>query len=93
MLILNRFNHHLWAFTHSIFSLYYISESPDDFTSLTSTPLTFGRCKRRTCINIPIVDDSTVEMTESFIYSLNGTARITLGLADGVIEIVDNDRQ
>ena len=71
------------------------SESPDDFTSLTSTPLTFGRCKRRTCINIHLVDDSIVEMTESFIYSLSRTtsldSRITLGLADGVIEIVDND--
>ena len=59
--------------------------------------MTFAGCSRRTCINIPIVDDSIVETAESFFYSLSRPptldSRITLGLANGVIEIVDNDRQ
>ena len=80
-----------------VFSLYsnLSSESPDDFTALSSTLLTFDECVKRRCVNIPIVDDMLDEMTESFSITLHRTAaldnRITLGLVDGVIEIIDND--
>ena len=68
--------------------------SPQDFTSST-TLLSFDECDRRMCVSITIVDNSMVEMTESFDVTLERTtsldSRITLGIADGVFEIIDND--
>ena len=75
--------------------LFASSESPQDFTSLQSALLSFDECDRLKCIGITIVDDSMVEMTESFDVILDRTtsldSRITLGLADGVVEITEND--
>ena len=79
-------------FVHSIFS-----ESPEDFTSLPSSLLSFDECDTRACISITIVDDLMVEMTESFNVTLSRTAtldsRITLNPSqvDGVVEIIDTD--
>ena len=75
--------------------LFTSSESPQDFTSLQSALFSFDECDRRMCVSITIVDDSMVEMTESFNVTLDRTtsldSRITLGLADGVVEITEND--
>ena len=77
---------------HSIFSV-----SPDDFIALPSTLLSFDECDTRACISITIVDDSMVEMTESFNVTLDRIAgldsRITLNPSrvEGVIQITDDD--
>ena len=55
----------------------------------------FGACDRRHCVNVSIVDDDVLEMTESFTVTLERTPglndRIKLNPVDGVIEIPDND--
>ena len=65
-----------------------------DYTAV-SVILMFAECETRRCANISIVDDQTLEMTESFDISLNRTAdldnRITLNPAEGTIRIIDND--
>ena len=57
--------------------------------------LSFDECDRQLCVSITIVDELMVEMTESFDVTLDRTtgldSRITLGLADGVVEITDSD--
>ena len=78
-----------------MYFLFASSESPQDFTSLQSALLSFDECDRGMCVSITIVDDSIVEMTESFNVTLDRTAsldsRITLGLAEEVVEITEND--
>ena len=60
-----------------------------------STTFTFAACETRQCDNISIVDDVTLEMTESFSVTLERTpdlnSRITLNPVDGDINILDND--
>ena len=60
-----------------------------------STILILDTCETRQCDNISIVDDVTLEMTESFSVTLERTpdlnSRITLNPVDGDINILDND--
>ena len=60
-----------------------------------STILMFAACDTRQCENVPIVDDETLELTETFIVTLDRTPaldnRITLNPVDGDIDILDND--
>ena len=69
--------------------------APDDYTAVDTT-LSFSRCGRVTCVDIPIVDDLRVEeVRESFEVTLERTTglneRITLGNSSATIEIDDND--
>ena len=80
------------VYTHCF--LFASSVSPADFTSL-ATVLSFDECDTRMCVSITIVDEMMVEMTESFDVTLDRTtsldSRVTLGLADAVVEITDSD--
>ena len=59
------------------------------------TILSFDSCQRRSCVNVSIVDDGTLELMESFSITLERTPglddRIDLDPVDGVVEITDND--
>ena len=64
-----------------------------DYGSVDTT-LPFAACERRSCVNIPITDDDTLENTESFFINLdrNGLdSRIRLNPTRGEIEILDDD--
>ena len=60
-----------------------------------STILMFAACDTRQCVDVSIVDDETLELTETFIVTLDRTPalgnRIALKPVDGVIDILDND--
>ena len=60
-----------------------------------STILMFEACERQRCVNVTIVDDDILEMTESFHVTLERTPgldmRIRLDQVDGVVEITDDD--
>ena len=60
-----------------------------------STTLMFAACETRQCVKVQIVDDETLEMTESFIVTLDRTpaldTRITLNPVDGDIVILENE--
>ena len=63
-----------------------------------STTLMFDTCETRQCDNISVVDDVTLEMTESFSVTLERTpdlnSRITLDPVNGKMYIDDdNDRK
>ena len=62
-----------------------------------STTLIFAACEMRHCDNISIVDDVTLEMTESFSVTLERTpdlsSRITLNPVDGKMNIFDDDNE
>ena len=55
----------------------------------------FGGCKRQSCVNISIVNDSIVEKDESFSVALGSAPnldnRIKLDSESAVVEIIDND--
>ena len=55
----------------------------------------FEACDKRHCVNVTIVNDDILEMTESFSVTLERTLglddRITLRPVDGVVEITDDD--
>ena len=75
--------------------IFYFVASFMDFDH-TSHTLMFGACKNTLqCTEIVIVDDTIVELSESFSVTLERTAgldsRITLVRVDGEIEIIDND--
>ena len=57
--------------------------------------LRFDACETRKCTEIPIVNDTIVEMTESFFITLERTRgldfRINLDPDNGVVEIIDDD--
>ena len=67
--------------------------TPMDYLGV-STILMFEECDRRRCVNVTIVDDKVLEMTESFTVTLERTpgldSRITLDPVDGVVEITDD---
>ena len=60
-----------------------------------STTLMFAACEMRQCDNISIVDDVTLEMTESFSVTLERTpdlsSMITLNPVDGKMDVFDDD--
>ena len=60
-----------------------------------SAVFTFGECKRQSCVNISIVNDSIVEKDESFSVALDSAPnldnRIKLDPESAVVEIIDND--
>ena len=66
---------------------------PMDYLGV-SIILMFEDCDRRRCVNVTIVDDEVLEMTESFTVTLERTpgldSRITLDPVDGVVEITDD---
>ena len=68
--------------------------TPMDYGAV-STILMFAACDTRQCMDVPIVDDETLELTEIFIVTLERAPalenRITLNPVDGDIEILDND--
>ena len=79
------------ACTHS---LYITTESPMDYGVAVNTIVQFNECERRSCVNIPIMDDEVPENTELFNLTLerNGLhERIQLDPVDGVVQITDND--
>ena len=65
-----------------------------DYGSL-STVLMFDVCEMRRCVNVRIVDDAVLELSESFDVNLERTSglerRIRLNPVDGEIVIDDND--
>ena len=64
-----------------------------DYGSVDTT-LPFAACEIRSCVNIPITNDDTLENTESFFVNLdrNGLdSRIALDPTRGEIEILDDD--
>ena len=69
-------------------------EAPMDYTPR-SVVFTFGECKRQSCVNISIVNDSIVEKDETFSVALalapNLDNRIKLDSESAVVEIIDND--
>ena len=78
----------------SIHSLYITTESPMDYSSAINTIVQFNECERRSCINIPIMDDEVLENTEYFNLTLerNGLhERIQLDPTDGLVQITDSD--
>ena len=61
-----------------------------DYGEVLDAPLVFPHCERRSCVDIPIVDDDVLENSELFNVSLerNGLdSRITLDPVDGLVEI------
>ena len=79
------------ACTHS---LYITTESPMDYGAAVKTVVQFDECERRSCINIPIMDDELLENTEYFNLTLerNGLhERIQLDPVDGLVQITNND--
>ena len=67
-----------------------------DYGSVSSIlALNFNTCDTQRCTEIPIENDTIVELTESFFVTLGRTPglddRITLDPHDGEIEITDND--
>ena len=79
---------------HDDCSTTFSTVAPMDYIDV-STILMFGACARRHCVNVSIVDDDVLEMTESFTVTLERISgldsRITLDPVDGVIEITDDD--
>ena len=61
-----------------------------------STILMFGACDKRRCLNVTIVDDEVLEMTESFTLTLERTpgldSTIKLDPVDGVVNITDDGK-
>ena len=61
-----------------------------------ATPVRFGACERRKCVNVKIIDDDEPEYTETFtIYlekSLASTDTFVLSSSVKVINITDNDQ-
>ena len=65
-----------------------------DYSSAINTIVQFNECERRSCINIPIMDDEVPENTEYFNLTLerNGLhERIQLDPVDGLVQITDSD--
>ena len=61
-----------------------------DYGQVSNAPLVFPPCERRSCVDIPIVDDDVLENSELFNVSLerNGLdSVITLNPVDGHVEI------
>ena len=60
-----------------------------------SAVFTFGECKRQSCVNISVVNDSIVEKDESFSVALGSAPnldnRIKLDSESAVVVIIDND--
>ena len=67
----------------------------DDYTGLSGSSLPFSACQKRSCVDITIHDDLTVEDVESFSVTLERTPgldmRITLDQVEAEIEITDDD--
>ena len=64
-----------------------------DYDSLTTT-LLFAACEIRSCVNVSITNDNTLENAEFFFVNLNRNgldSRITLDPTRGEIEILDDD--
>ena len=64
-----------------------------DYGSVDTT-LPFAACEIRSCVNIPITNDNTLENKESFFVNLNRNgldSRITLDPTREEIEILDDD--
>ena len=71
-----------------------LSVTPMDYGELLDAPLVFPSCERKSCVDIPIVNDDVLENSELFNVALerNGLdGRITLDPVDGLVEITDND--
>ena len=68
--------------------------TPTDYGAV-STILMFAACNTRQCVDVAIMDDETLELTETFIVTLDRTpaldTKITLNPVDGDIDILDND--
>ena len=70
-----------------------LSETPVDYGELLDAPVVFPPCERRSCVDIPIVNDDVLENSELFNVTLerNGLdGRITRDPVDGMVEITDN---
>jgi len=57
-----------WKFSIHIVPLLYTA--PDDYTAISSLPVTFSSAPDQMCITISISDDGVVEETESFAVTL-----------------------
>ena len=57
--------------------------------------LRFGACETRSCVNLSIMNDVTLEPVKSLHVNLERTteldSRITLNSVDGEIDIIDDD--
>ena len=64
-----------------------------DYGSVNTT-LLFAACENRSCVNVSITNDNTLENTELFFVNLNRNgldSRIRLNVTRGEIEILDDD--
>ena len=65
-----------------------------DYTSV-SNIFAFGECQTRYCTEITIVNDMILELTESFLFTLERTpgldSRITLDPVNGEVEIIEDN--
>jgi hypothetical protein len=67
--------------------------APSDYTSTTDT-FTFSATQNRDCVDVPIISDNIVEVSESFFGNLDTTApRVTLAPDVTEITITDEDRK
>ena len=84
-----------------------ITGSNEDYIAVTTFPLVFDMCQKRSCVNLSIVNDNILEMVESFTVSLGNpnptntiqtedrfahlTSSISINPATAVIYIIDSD--
>ena len=87
--LVKREQNHVFELKFIIFTVF-----PMDYVNV-STILAFGTCNTQQCIEISIVDDMIVEMTESFFVTLERISdldsRIRLDPVEEKVEITDND--
>ena len=70
-------------------------ESPSDFISISDKMIVFQPSQTRSCVNVLIRDDGTVEQLETFGVSLNRAPdldeRVILTQTSGFVDIFDDD--
>lgn len=88
-------SHYFLCMFTKIITLHFSTVTPMDYGAVSTTVLMFNMCQKRSCADVPIVDDLVLENDESFSVTLDRTTgldvRITLDLVEGEIEITDND--
>ena len=88
-------------------NLMMIAVSSEDYVAVTTLPLVFDMCQKRSCVNLSIVNDDVLEMVESFTVSLGNsnptntiqtedrfahlTSSISIDPATAIINIIDSD--
>ena len=67
--------------------------APDDYTAITSQPVTFNSAPSQMCVSITIIDDFMIEPNELFTVLLESTdPAVQLTLASASITILDSSK-